>query len=144
MSGEVLTRRLERIHRILIGLGSNDEPERHLKAGLEALSKIVRVRKVSPLQETEALGNPSTPPYLNGLVLAETPLDAASIKAQLKRIEEDHERSAVQRAQGLITLDLDLYFWDGKILDASFEKIPYLKKTVADWASELTPPDATR
>lgn len=84
------------------------------------------------------------PPYLNGLVLAETPLDPTTLKAQLKRIEEEHERSAVQRAQGLITLDLDLFYWDGRILDGSFADIPYLKKTVEDWAADLTPPDATR
>ena len=89
---------------VFLGLGSNIERERHLHAGLEALTGFVRNLRCSPVFESEPLGIRSGP-FINLVVTGETELPLAELSLRLKHIEADNGRYAPER-KGL-PLDID-------------------------------------
>lgn len=108
------------IHRALILFGSNHEPERNLQDALRALGQHCRVRAVSPVYESPAVGqDPATATgdcYLNVAVLAETERSPELFKIQvLQPIEIFQNRQ--HGSQALVSIDLDLMLWDDAVLD---------------------------
>ncbi len=104
--------RIERLNApaVVIALGSNlgDRGETLAAAvgslrGLEGLT----VTRVSPLVETDPVGGPEQPPYLNAVVVGRSTLAPAALLAALHGIEHDHGRTRDIR-WGARTLDLDL------------------------------------
>lgn len=67
----------------------------------------VRVRAVSPLVETDAVGGPEQPAYLNAVLIAEVTVPPTSLLADLHVIEAAHGRERGIR-WGARTLDLDI------------------------------------
>jgi dihydroneopterin aldolase/2-amino-4-hydroxy-6-hydroxymethyldihydropteridine diphosphokinase len=95
---------------VVIALGANlgDRGET-LSAAVEALRTLpgVIVTQVSPVVETDPVGGPEQPTYLNAVVLARTDRDPADLLAALHQIEQVHGRTREVR-WGARTLDLDL------------------------------------
>ncbi len=75
----------------------------HAVAGLPGM----RVRAVSPLVETDPVGGPEQPVYLNAVLVGDTTLDPDDLLRRLHEIEADHGRTREVR-WGARTLDLDL------------------------------------
>ncbi len=67
----------------------------------------LRVLAVSPLVETDPVGGPEQPAYLNAVLTAETTLTAAELLVRLHAVEHAHGRTREVR-WGARTLDLDL------------------------------------
>lgn len=95
---------------VVIALGANlgDRGET-LAAAVDAVRALpgVVVTAVSPVVETDPVGGPEQPPYLNAVVLARTDRDPADLLRQLHEIERAHGRTREVR-WGARTLDLDL------------------------------------
>jgi dihydroneopterin aldolase / 2-amino-4-hydroxy-6-hydroxymethyldihydropteridine diphosphokinase len=95
---------------VVIALGANlgDRGET-LAAAVDAVRALpgVVVTAVSPVVETDPVGGPEQPPYLNAVVLARTDRDPADLLRQLHEIEGAHGRTREVR-WGARTLDLDL------------------------------------
>mgnify|MGYP005854793283 CR=1 FL=1 len=73
-----------------IGVGANINPETNILSAIERLRGYVRIAGVSTFLQTPALKRPDQPPYLNGVICAETDLEARSLKFDvLRRIESD-------------------------------------------------------
>lgn len=105
----VLIRR-ERGVPVVIALGANLGDVAATLAG--AVSQIgslpgLRVDAVSPLFETDPVGGPEQPPYLNAVVLAHTSLAPRDLLGHLHAVEARHGRKRDLR-WGARTLDLDL------------------------------------
>ena len=75
----------------------------HAVAGLPGM----RVRAVSPLVETDPVGGPEQPVYLNAVLVGDTTLDPDDLLRRLHEIEADHGRTREVRWDAR-TLDLDL------------------------------------
>nr|WP_269329484.1 2-amino-4-hydroxy-6-hydroxymethyldihydropteridine diphosphokinase [Kineosporia babensis] len=67
----------------------------------------VELTAVSPVIQTDPVGGPDQPDYLNAVVLATTTLSARDVLALANRIEADHGRERVER-WGPRTLDIDV------------------------------------
>ncbi len=111
-----------------VALGSNlGDRERHLRRALRALDRaedLVVLRR-STWHETEAVGGPEGQgPYLNGVCLVETTLDAGTLLACLQQIEDDagRERSV---PDGPRTLDLDLLLFGDQRSDDPELTLPH-------------------
>ncbi|MEO6997323.1 MAG: 2-amino-4-hydroxy-6-hydroxymethyldihydropteridine diphosphokinase [Terracoccus sp.] len=95
---------------VVIALGSNlgDRGET-LAAAVGSLRTLagLTVTRVSPLVETDPVGGPEQPPYLNAVVVGRSSLPAAALLAALHAIENEHGRTREVR-WGARTLDLDL------------------------------------
>jgi len=105
---------------ILLGLGANLDspagpPAITIVSSLGAMAaQRIRVLKVSPFYRTPAWPNPSDPPYVNAVVLVQTPLGPAGLLAALHAIEAAFGRERI-RPNAPRTLDLDLIDYDGRV-----------------------------
>jgi dihydroneopterin aldolase / 2-amino-4-hydroxy-6-hydroxymethyldihydropteridine diphosphokinase len=95
---------------VVIALGANLGVARStLLAAVRQLARVdgLRITKVSALFETDPVGGPDQPAYLNAVVLARTRLAAFGLLTELHGIEADHGRLRETR-WGARSLDLDL------------------------------------
>jgi dihydroneopterin aldolase/2-amino-4-hydroxy-6-hydroxymethyldihydropteridine diphosphokinase len=95
---------------VVIALGANLGAVRStLQAAVRQLANVdgLRITAVSALFETDPVGGPEQPAYLNAVVLARTRLAAFGLLTELHGIEADHGRVRETR-WGARILDLDL------------------------------------
>lgn len=95
---------------VVIAMGANlGDAKATLESAVRAVGQVpgLRVRAVSPLVESDPVGGPDQPVYLNAVLLADSALSPADLLAALHRIEADHGRTRDER-WGPRTLDLDL------------------------------------
>jgi len=95
---------------VVIALGANlGEVQATLEAAVRALADVdgLRISAVSELFETDPVGGPEQPVYLNAVVLARTRLGAFALLTELHTIEADRGRVRETR-WGARMLDLDL------------------------------------
>lgn len=110
-----------------VALGSNLGDRRELihraVAALDAVEGV-RVVEQSPLYETEPVGGPSQPRYLNGVVEIECRLSAQELVDALHRIEAALGRTR-ERPNLPRTIDLDLLLLGDTILDENALTVPH-------------------
>jgi dihydroneopterin aldolase/2-amino-4-hydroxy-6-hydroxymethyldihydropteridine diphosphokinase len=95
---------------VVIALGANlGRVQSTLEAAVRALADLdgLQITGVSELFETDPVGGPDQPVYLNAVVLARTRLTAFGLLTELHSIEAEHGRVRETR-WGARTLDLDL------------------------------------
>jgi len=95
---------------VVVALGANlGDARATLESAVRAVADLpgMRVRAVSPLVETDPVGGPDQPTYLNAVLVGDTTLDPDDLLRRLHEIEADHGRTREVR-WGARTLDLDL------------------------------------
>jgi len=95
---------------VVVALGANlGDARATLESAVRAVAGLpgMRVRAVSPLVETDPVGGPEQPAYLNAVLVGDTTLDPDDLLRRLHEIEADHGRTREVR-WGARTLDLDL------------------------------------
>jgi len=95
---------------VVIALGANlGAVQATLEAAVRQLADVdgLQITAVSDLFETDPVGGPEQPVYLNAVVLARTRLAAFALLTELHGIEADHGRVRETR-WGARSLDLDL------------------------------------
>lgn len=113
------------MNRYAIGLGSNQGDRlEHLRFALRELEALGGLVGVSSLYETEPIGGPEQPPYLNAVVVVDCDLDATILLSRLQGIEADAGRVRDVR-WGPRTLDLDILTSDGAKLREERLVIPH-------------------
>jgi 2-amino-4-hydroxy-6-hydroxymethyldihydropteridine diphosphokinase len=96
-----------------IGVGSNIDPETHVKKALALLSSHVHILKISTFYRTEPEKHPEQAPYYNGVVEIETNLPPRLVKYEvLRMIEERLGRKREGDRFASRTIDLDLLLYD--------------------------------
>jgi 2-amino-4-hydroxy-6-hydroxymethyldihydropteridine diphosphokinase len=123
-------------HRAFIGIGSNlgDRAANYREAiaRLQALPETRLVRQ-SSIYETEPIGLVrGSSPFLNGVVEAQTELEALALLARLQAIERVMGRKRVRgrkpRARGPYRpriIDLDLLFFDKEVIASRRLQVPH-------------------
>lgn len=116
--------------RVVIGVGANlGDRLATIDAAVQRLAKLPGVTSVhrSALFETDPVGGPPQPPFLNGAVLVEltSPVAPTTIVEWLLAIERDlgRVRGAVRNAPR--TIDLDLLWTDGPPSDDPTAIVPH-------------------
>ena len=104
-------------HTVLISLGSNINPEKHLPAAVKLLAEIVDGLQVSSTWESPAVGSIG-PNYLNNAVLFETELSLEKIRSHLISPIEN-QLGRVRSADKYMdrTIDLDVLVYDQNVVD---------------------------
>lgn len=125
---------------VFLGMGSNVERERHLHAGLEALTGFVHNLRCSPVFESEPVGIRSGP-FFNLVVAGETELPLTELSLRLKHIEADNGRYAPERKGLPLDIDVLLYGdlsgdFDGLVLP----RAEVLKNAFVLWPLALLAP----
>ncbi len=103
---------------VVIGLGSNLGPERHLPLALAGLGRDLEVERVSGVYASEPVGAPGTPRFLNAAVLVRTDRSPARLKAEVLRpLEAALGRRRTSDRNAPRTIDLDLLLYDELAID---------------------------
>ncbi len=113
--------------RAFIGLGSNlGDRETHLERALEEIDRIpaTELTQVSSFYDSDPLGDPGQPAYLNAVAVVETGLAADRLLWNLQLIERRLGRPAVRR-QAPRTIDLDLLFFGQEVIRAAGLEVPH-------------------
>ncbi len=126
------------VHTACVGLGSNDRPERHLPAAVDALRRALEVDSSSNAWQSRAVGV-DAPDFVNAALVIRTRLEMTELTALLKRIEAVLERDRTNRPD-LVTIDLDLLVYDGLILKDDLWDLAYRAATVAELLPDLARP----
>lgn len=109
--GNVAVRiRRERSARVVVALGANlGDPRRTLAGAVAALRSVdgLQIDLVSDLYETDPVGGPDQPVYLNAVLIGHTRLTPAHLLRRLHEVEARFGRVRVEH-WGPRTLDLDL------------------------------------
>jgi 2-amino-4-hydroxy-6-hydroxymethyldihydropteridine diphosphokinase len=104
----------------VISLGANiGNPEEQIALAIAMLREATVVVAVSSIYETEPVGGPDQPNYLNAICIAESDLPAADLLSVLHGIEKTLGRERLER-WGPRTIDLDLIQY-GSILSSAQE-----------------------
>jgi 2-amino-4-hydroxy-6-hydroxymethyldihydropteridine diphosphokinase len=97
--------------RVFVGVGSNVEPEVHVRSALARLGEAVGLVRISTFYATPALGRPSDPGFVNGVVEVRDGASPRALKGVLSGIEgtEGRRRGGDRFAPRPIDLDLLLH-----------------------------------
>lgn len=125
---------------VYLGLGSNIERERHLRAGLDALANFLTDVRCSAVFESQPVGIKSGP-FFNLVVSAYTDLPLMELDRRLKLIEADNGRYAPDRKGLPLDIDVLLYGdlvgnFDGLVLP----RAEILKNAFVLWPLSLMAP----
>ncbi len=116
-------------HSVYLSLGSNIDPEANLPRAIEMLGRYGRVKEVSSVWESHAVGS-NGPNFLNASVLLETDILPAELKDQLSRpIETALGRVRTADKNAPRPIDIDVMLVDGKAFnldrwDSAFVLLP--------------------
>jgi 2-amino-4-hydroxy-6-hydroxymethyldihydropteridine diphosphokinase len=110
-----------------LGLGSN-LGDRHAAlqraADLLAGEPGVRLTRSSRVWETDPVGGPPQPDFLNAVVRAETDLEPAGLLAACQRVEAALGRVRAER-WGPRTIDVDVLLYGAKAIDTPDLTVPH-------------------
>lgn len=100
---------------VYLSLGSNVQPERHLRLGLAALREEFGALEVSPVYRSRAVGFDGDD-FLNAAARLHTTLSPEALDARLHAIEDAHGRRRDVPRFSSRSLDLDLLLYDDRVL----------------------------
>lgn len=92
---------------VFLGLGSNLQREKNIRAGLAALENLLGELIISPIYESESVGFKGSHFY-NLVVSAHTDLSIAQLSEALKKIEDENGRLRTGPKYSPRTLDIDV------------------------------------
>jgi 2-amino-4-hydroxy-6-hydroxymethyldihydropteridine diphosphokinase len=125
--------------RFHLSLGSNLEPEKHLRAAVRELHERFGGLDVSPVYESEAVGFDG-PPFWNLAIGLDSDLDADALNAWLHALEERHGRVRGGLRYADRSLDLDIVAINGRATDRPELQHAFVLVPLADIAPEIAEP----
>ena len=105
--------------RAVVALGANlGKPRQQIEKALFAINHLegVRLKAISPLFQTKAVGLADQPDFINAVVLLHTILNPQQLLQILQKLELDFGRERAIRF-GPRTLDLDIIDYDGLVVN---------------------------
>lgn len=121
---------------VFLGLGTNIDRERSLRAGLEAIRSLDPEAIVSTVYESEAVGF-AGPPFYNCVVQLNTELSLADLVAELKTIEDSNGRRRTATSEGAKGLDIDVLTYGDWV--GCFDSVELPRPDIIRYAHVLLP-----
>lgn len=122
-----------------LSLGSNLEPEKHLRAALHELRARFGALGVSSVFESQAVGFDG-PPFWNLAVGFDSDLDAEALAAWLHALEERQGRRRDQPRYADRTLDLDIVAINGRATERPELQHAFVLAPLGEIAPEIFEP----
>ena len=110
---------------VYIALGSNTgNREANLRMALRGMTRMSRVKAVSSLYESDAVG-PEQPVYYNAACQLETGLEPESLLRFVKALEHEIGRRPGGARWGPRPIDIDILLYDDRVLETEELTIPH-------------------
>ena len=126
-----------KLNKVVIGAGSNIDPNQNIKEAQNALANHLNLIKTSALIETEPIGCSNQDNFLNCAFLVETDMDSTSLKSWLKDLENRMGRVKTENKDGPRTIDLDIVVWNGEVVDNEVYEREFLQTSINELLPEL-------
>lgn len=111
--------------RAVIALGSNlGNRELNIDSAIAELAKIIEITHLSTNHETDPVGGPEQPKYLNAILIAETQLDPHELLISMLEIENKLGRKR-DIHWGPRTIDLDLIIVGDEVVVSDVLVLPH-------------------
>ena len=111
--------------RAVIALGSNlGNRELNIDSAIAELAKIIEITHLSTNHETDPVGGPEQPKYLNAVLIAETQLDPHELLISMLEIENKLGRKR-EIHWGPRTIDLDLIVVGDEVVVSDVLVLPH-------------------
>jgi len=101
---------------VLIGMGSNIEPEQNLRLAAIALRRDFEGASFSAVYRSPAVDMEGAD-FFNACCRVESELSASQLKTRLKALEDAQGRDRSEGPWRPRTLDIDVLMYDGQVLD---------------------------
>jgi 2-amino-4-hydroxy-6-hydroxymethyldihydropteridine diphosphokinase len=130
-----------------LGLGSNVDVERHIKAAVEALRRDFSAFRASPVYQSTAVGFDGDD-FINLVVSVKTELGPLELKSYLNELEDRYGRLRGVPKFSDRTLDVDILLYDDLVMITPQLELPrpeifrfaHVLKPLADLEPELVCP----
>ncbi len=126
-----------KLNKVVIGAGSNIDPNQNIKEAQNALANHLNLIKTSAIIETEPIGCSNQDNFLNCAFLVETEMDSTSLKFWLKDLENRMGRVKTENKDGPRTIDLDIVVWNGEVVDNEVHEREFLQNSINELLPEL-------
>jgi 2-amino-4-hydroxy-6-hydroxymethyldihydropteridine diphosphokinase len=125
--------------RAYIGVGSNIDAERNVRAAIRELGRATHIVGVSMFYRTAPIGHPNDPWFVNGVVAIETDTPAAAFTRDvLRHIEDELGRRRGADPNAPRTIDLDLLLSEGELaVDPKTRERAFIAWPLAEIAPRL-------
>ena len=109
----------------VIALGSNlGNRELYIDSAVAELAKVIEITHLSTNHETDPVGGPEQPKYLNAIAIAETELDPRELL--IIRLESENRLGRKREVRwGPRTIDLDLIVFGDEVIDSEVLVLPH-------------------
>ncbi len=132
---------------IYLGLGSNIDPERNLKLGIEELGRRFGQLELSGVYQSAAVGFEG-PDFWNLVVGCTTTLSPAEVHGEIEIIHEMAGRHRGEDRFSSRPLDIDLLLYDDRVIDEPPARLPrsdileysFVLRPLAELAPDLVHP----
>lgn len=134
--------------RVYISIGSNIEPEKHVRAAVGDLRQRYGPLEVSPVYRSESVGFDGDD-FLNLVVGFSTDLEPLALAEALRELEVAHGRVRGEQKFSARTLDLDILTYEDRVLRQGRLKLPrdeitryaFVLRPLADLAGDRLHPE---
>ncbi|MFN3270551.1 MAG: 2-amino-4-hydroxy-6-hydroxymethyldihydropteridine diphosphokinase [Candidatus Kapaibacteriota bacterium] len=112
---------------VLLSLGSNlGKRKNNIKKAITLLEayNILKIKKISSFYETEPVGNPDQPNFINAAIIGETTLTPEELLSACKKIEREVGRINRPRWHPR-EIDLDIILYDNYTIETERLQIPH-------------------
>lgn len=120
---------MAKLNHVYILAGSNHEPEKNLRAGIQLLGDYFNIVAVSPVYQTNAVGGTDDDPhYLNAAVYIETFVILDFLRRRLRQIETHAGRvrfDAEGNKSKIVILDLDILLFNNEVSQSIVAPLPH-------------------
>lgn len=127
----------DRYNEVIIGLGSNINPEENIKKAIHYIQKLGRIRKKTEFIYTKPERKKDQPDFLNGALVISTDQSYEDLYDQLKFTEDILGRDRSGDKNGPRIIDLDIVAFNDTITDEEVYEYDFLKKFVTELKPEL-------
>ncbi|HET7932411.1 MAG TPA: 2-amino-4-hydroxy-6-hydroxymethyldihydropteridine diphosphokinase [Rhodanobacteraceae bacterium] len=125
--------------RVYLSLGSNVDPERHLRDAVQALRERFGKVDVSPPYRSAAVGFDGAA-FLNGAAAFDCDLDRIALQAWLRALEDASGRDRSLPRYADRTLDLDIALWcDGDACSSDLSREEFERAHVLAPLADIAP-----
>ena len=115
-----------RMHKIILALGSNHEAKVNIELAIDLLLKSIKIIQSTPSYDNESTEFPISI-FTNKILVCETELSYEKLNKELKNIENVCGRNNYAKTTGIIPLDIDILLYDNDRYHINDWDKPYIK-----------------
>lgn len=117
---------------LVIGVGSNIDPEKNIALARIAIETQHKLIKESSFIKTEPIGFKDQDDFTNGAYLVKTKMSQEEINSWLKELEKKLGRVRTENKNGPKTIDLDILVWNGEVIDKDVAEREFLRDSIRE------------